>query len=322
MLYAVADAAEERFFDEAFLEELEAIAGSRGPLSAGVGDEALHERLAEFLSEGGGALGEDDFVALEGSALAERTNRLLEIARGGRSLAAVQAVENFVVFFQALVPTLAGDGARQVRRFFFRLVPTLLQVAAQDAAGGGSRLADARAALHNLETILIEISDVRLAPSEGELVFRSIDQLAGFIAAGEYEMANRIVSAQLLELIERNKLARALYRLMEAEVGIQRYLKERLGYTTPRLRVPEDAAALADYGPLRVLEEEAIGEASRLVQVHVPGLARLSDVVLQLVREDGASHALRLDSLGSAELAVPAGLYSLGLSYDPVVRRR
>jgi len=318
----VAELLQDRFFDDAFLSELEEIAGHEGPLEGARGDSALHLRLQELLRlPDGRRLGEEEFVELGSAPLTERTNALLEACRAGRTLSAVQAVENFVVFFQALVPTLDADGSRQVKRFFFRLVPTLLQIAAHDFGEGKAAVAEGRAALHNLETILIEVSDVRFAPSESELVFRSIDQLAAFIAAGEYAMASRIVSAQLLELIEKNKLARALYRLMEVEVQLQRYLKERLGYATPRLRLPEDAGALAEYGPLRVLDEESLdGETTRMIQVHVPGIPNLADVVLHLVGEDGRFHDLRLDALGSAELGVPAGMYALGLTYEPLGR--
>jgi hypothetical protein len=320
----VAELLEDRFFDDAFLSELEEIAGPEGPLEGAQADGALHLRLQEFLrTPDGGSLDEQEFVELGAAPLTERTNALLEVCRAGRTLSAVQAVENFVVFFQALVPTLDAEGARQVKRFFFRLVPTLLQIAAHDFGEGRDAVAEGRAALHNLETILIEVSDVRFAPSESELVFRSIDQLAGFIAVGEYAMASRIVSAQLLELIEKNKLARALYRLMEVEVQLQRYLREQLGYPTPRLRLPEDTAALVEYGPLRVLDEESLdGETTRMIQVQVPGIPKLSDVVLHFVAEDGRFLDLRLDALGSAELAVPAGMYALGLTYEPLGRVR
>ncbi|MGE0453946.1 MAG: hypothetical protein AB7O37_11515 [Vicinamibacteria bacterium] len=320
----MAELLEDRFFDDAFLSELEEIAGHEGPLEEAHADGALHLRLQEFLSlPGAGRLDEEGFVELAAAPLTERTNALLEVCRAGRTLPAVQAVENFVVFFQALVPTLDALGARQVKRFFFRLVPTLLQIAAHDFGDSREAVAEGRAALHNLETILIEVSDVRFAPSESELVFRSIDQLAAFIAAGEYAMASRIVSAQLLELIEKNKLARALYRLMEVEVQLQRYLKERLGYATPRLALPEDAAALSDYGPLRVLDEESQGgETTRMIQIHVPGIPNIADVVLHLVGEGGRFHDLRLDALGSAELRVPAGAYALGLTYEPPGRVR
>ena len=46
-------------------------------------------------------------------------------------------------------------------------------------------------------------------------------------------------STGLLSIISRNKLTRALFRLMEVEVSMQRYLKEKLGYSTPQVRIPE-----------------------------------------------------------------------------------
>jgi hypothetical protein len=140
---------------------------------------------------------------------------------------------------------------------------------------------------------------------------------------GEYVMASQIVSAQLLDIIARNKLARALYRLMEAEVAVQVYLKARLGRATPALELPGDLDALADFGPLRVFEEEVLGERQRLVQVHIPGLTQLTDVVLHVARPDGTeSHALRLDALGTAVLPDASGSFQLGLAWDPPRRER
>ncbi|HEU0104535.1 MAG TPA: hypothetical protein VFT38_00085, partial [Vicinamibacteria bacterium] len=76
---------------------------------------------------------------------------------------------------------------------------------------------------------------------------------------------------------------------------------------------------LADYGPLRILSEEGLdGTTRRFVQVHLPDLPILRDIVLRLVpAEGGPSHDLRFDALGSAELDVPPGTYSLGLLYEP-----
>jgi hypothetical protein len=167
--------------------------------------------------------------------------------------------------------------------------------------------------------VLLEIANVRLAPIEGELVLKSIDQMVALMSVAEYALASEMVSSQLLELIARNRLTRALYRLMEVEVGLQRYLKERRGYLTPRLRLPDDARVLADYGPVRVFEEAFLdGVRRRMIQVHVPNVPSLRDVVLHLVDEmTQRDYALRLDRLGSAELDVPDAFYSLGLSYEP-----
>ena len=44
-----------------------------------------------------------------------------------------------MVFFQALVPTLSAEGAGNIRRFFFRLAPTLIHIAYNDF---GSRQSD------------------------------------------------------------------------------------------------------------------------------------------------------------------------------------
>lgn len=312
------------FFDADFIDELEQLAAEVVARPAPGAD--LAQRFVEFLAperEGAAPLDAGGFAALPAAAMAERANRLLETCRRGPERAAVQAVENFIVFFQALVPGLTPDGASQVGRFFFRLVPTLIHIAWHDFAEDADGAREGATALENLETILIEISDVHLAPGESELVFRSIDQLAGFIAVGEYAMASRIISAQLLDIIARNKLARALYRLMEAEVAVQVYLKGRLGRPTPTLELPGDLQALADFGPLRVFEEELLGQRRRLVQVHIPGLARLTDVVLYLARADGGeSHALRLDALGTAELPASVGRFRIGLAWEPPRRER
>lgn len=312
------------FFDEEFLGELEQLAAEVVARPAPGAD--LARRFEEFLAagpQGGERLDAEGFARLPSVAMVERANRLLETCRTGPERAAVQAVENFIVFFQALVPTLPAEGAGQVGRFFFRLVPTLIHIAWHDFGEDAAAAREGAAALDNLETILIEISDVRLAPAESELVFRSIDQLAGFIAVGEYAMASQIVSAQLLDIIARNKLARALYRLMEAEVAVQVYLKERLGRPTPALELPGDLQALADFGPLRVFEEELLGERRRLVQVHIPGLARLSDVVLHLAPVGaGQPWVLRLDALGTAELPAVDGAFQIGLAWEPLRRER
>ena len=309
----------EDFFDTAFLGELEEIARS-APRSLPEKGAVLAAQLDTFLAPPGPgqtALDEESFSRLGGATLTERTAILVEIARQAGGPAA-RAVESFIIFFQALVPTLTDERAPQILRVFFRLVPSLIQLAA--AQGSRSEASEALGALHNLEAILIEISSIRLAPTESELVSRSIDHLAGFIAAGDYALANQVISEQLLGLIRRNKLARALYRIMEVEVAVQQYLKERLGYSTPEVQLPEDVPRLADYGPVRIIEEPVpLGPPRRFLHFHIPDVPFLRDIVLHLVsRETGEAHDVRLDALGGALLSgVPDGRYSLGLAYEP-----
>jgi hypothetical protein len=310
------------FFDAPLLEELRELARvvARRPDEPGAAG-GLPAKLGAFLApEAGGApLDEAAFAALSGAPLTERANRFIGLLRDAPERAAADDVENFVVFFRALVPTLSDTGSVAVKRAFFRLAPSLLQMAHDASAAQAEKGAEARAALADLERVLLEIASVRLAPLESELVLKSIDQMVAFMSAADYALASALVSTQLLSLITRNKLTRALYRLMEVEVGLQRYLKARLGYATPQVRLPGDAAALAEYGPLRIFDEPFLdGVTRRLVQVHVPNIPSLRDVVLHLVSaQTGHDHALRLDRLGSAELSLPDGLYAIGLSYEP-----
>jgi hypothetical protein len=308
----------EEFFDASFLAELEGLAATAAPDAASASQ--LPEKYAEFLAPEPGSdqpLDEEGFVRLPPARLAERTNRLIAIGRQSPRPGALQAVESFVVFFQALVPTLPDAAA--IRRAFFRLVPTLLHIAWNDFGDAEDQRREGREALQQLEAVLLEISSVRLAPTEGELVFRSIDQLGHFIGAGQYALASELIAARLLGLVARNRLTRALYRIMEVEVAVQVYLKQKLGCGSPRLRIPEDLAALSDYGPIRVLRDEAPdGGIRRYIQVQLPNLPTLRDVVLHLAREDGtASYDLRLDAVGSALLEVPPGAYGIGLIYQP-----
>ncbi len=314
----------DEFFDPTFLAELEELAAPREGLPGAwpPPTSPLQEELRAFLAPEPGsdaALDEEGFVAFPAARVAERTNLLVEMCRRGPRSETLLALENFVVFFQALLPTLSDTGAPAVKRLFFHLVPTLIHIAHNDFAEAATRRAEGIEALQNLETILIEISSVRLAPSEAELVFRSIDQMAAFIGVGEYAMANEVISSQLLSLIGRNKLTRALYRLMEVEVSVQRYLKEKLDYPTPQLRLPDDAATLADYGPLRIfMDEGPDGAPHRFIQVHLPDIEMLKDIVLHLVSQDvNVAYDLRLDGLGSALLAIPPGRYAIGFAYEP-----
>jgi hypothetical protein len=313
----------EEFFDASFLEELEGLAQAAGlavPLPPAGTD--LQRELASFLAPAPGSsapLDEQGFVCLSPVELSARTNGLVETCRRSPRREAVEVVENFVVFFQALVPTLSAEGAGEIKRAFFRLVPMLLHIAFHDFAGRDDDRAEGRLALRNLESILLEISSIQLAPTESELVFRSIDQLAALVDVGQYAMANELVSTRLLALIQKNKVTRALYRIMEVEVSVQRYLKEKLGYPTPQIRIPDDYAALEEYGPVRILRETSReGEPKTFLQVHLPNLPSLRDVVLSLVREDGLiGYEMRLDNLGSVEIDLAPATYRIGLVYQP-----
>ena len=307
------------FFDDSFLAELEGLVAGPGPATPlGPLEDDLHLRLEAVLRHQGKALEEEGFAALATEDVLERTDALLETCRLSPKRGALEAVESFIVFFQALLPTLHGEPAREIQRVFFRLVPVLLHIAWHDFAGQDEERAEGRKALKGLESILLEIAGVRLQPSESDLVLRSIDQVAGFLGAGEYAMAEGLVTNRLLALIRQNKVARALYRIMEMEVGLQRYLKEKLGYTTPQIRIPTDFAPLADYGPLRVLREDTPAGPKTYLQFQIPDLPRLRDVLVTLMREDGViGYELRLDALGSAELRLSSGTYRIGLSYQP-----
>jgi hypothetical protein len=312
----------EQFFDEAFLDELEGLAKAGEGHAPALPEVDLHARLAAFLGppqDSHVPLDAGTFQDLPEAVFRARTDILIETCRESPRRGAVEDVENFVVFIQALIPTLATDSAKEIKRAFFRLAPTLLHIAYHDFSGHEAEREEGRDALQNLENILLEISSVRLAPSEGDLVFKSIDQIAALIDSGAYDLANQLVSTRLLALIRKNKVTRALYRLMEVEVNVQRYLKERLGYSTPQIRIPEDLVALEDYGPVRVLHEDAIdGEARTYLQFQLPELPLLRDFVLTLVREEeGGTHEARLDNLGCVALEVPPGTYRMGLVYQP-----
>ena len=286
------------------------------------GARGYRETLAAFLAPlapGGPPLGEGAFLDLPPALLAERCNGLIESGRRSTRREAAQAVESFIVFFQALVPTLATGSSREVKATFFRLVPTLVQMAWDDVSDAVERRRDSRDSLGLLETILLEVSSVRLTPVESGVLFKSLDQLATLIAAGEYMLARDVVAVPLLGILRKNRVARSLFRLMEVEVALQRYLKDRLGHATPSIRIPEDVPALADFGPLRVFDEEGPDGARRVyLQVQLPDIPTLSDIVVHLSRDDGADERrLRLDGLGSVPFDVPPGLYQIGLLYEP-----
>lgn len=315
---------EEGFFEPSFIAELEDLAGAGPKTEAQALSAALQERLMAFTAPAPGSgqdrpLSEDDFVGLSGDDLTSRLNDLLALCRESSRKDPVEAVDNFIVFFRTLLPTLGSDGTHEIQRVFFRLVPTLIHIAFNDFGSSAEKRRDGRNSLRDLERVLIEISSIRLSPGERDLVFRSIDQMTGFISAGEYTMASDVISSQLLSILARNRVARALYRLMEVEVSLQAHLQERLGAATPRIRIPEDVSALEDYAPLRIFQEEAPdGVSRRFIQVQIPGISDLRCVVLHALCEDtGTTYDLRLDALGSAELRLPDGAYRLGLAYEP-----
>lgn len=276
------------------------------------------ETLARFLAPttpDGPPLSETAFQELSPGALAERCNGLLEAGRRSPRHEAAQAVESFVVFFQALVPTLSQAAAREVKATFFRLIPTLVPMAWDDGEGGGA----GGEALRLLETILLEVSSVRLTPAESEILFKSLDQLATLMGAGEHALARDVVAQPLLGILRKNRVKRSLFRLMEVEVEIQRYLQVQLGHKSPQIRVPDDLAALADYGPVRVFEErDAQGRPVHYIQVQLPDIPILSDIVVRFSRDaDDPPRDVRLDALGSGRLELAPGLYRFGLLYLP-----
>ena len=293
-------------------------------VSAAQGAEArgYRETLAAFLAplaEGQPPMGERAFLDLPTAQLAERCNVLIDAARLSSRREAAQAVESFIVFFQALVPTLAPESSREVKATFFRLVPSLVLMAFEDVGDAVERRRESHASLALLETILLEVSSVRLAPVESGMLFKSLDQLATLIAAGEHALARDVVALPLLGILRKNRLKRPLFRLMEVEVALQVYLKERLGYSTPRIRIPDDVPALAEFGPLRVFDEEGPDGVRRpYLLVQLPDLPILSDIVVHLSPEGGGEgRKLRLDGLGSVPLDLPPGLYEIGLLYEP-----
>jgi len=280
------------------------------------------ETLAAFLAPllpGEPPITEQAFLDLPTTVLGERCTGLIDAGRHSPRREAAQAVESFIVFFQALVPTLAPESSREVKATFFRLVPTLVLMAWEDLGDAADGRRDSRASLGLLETILLEVSSVRLAPVESGMLFRSLDQLATLIAAGEYSLAKDVVAVPLLGILRKNRVTRSLFRLMEVEVALQVYLKERLGHATPRIRIPDDVPALDEFGPLRVFDEEGPDGVRRAyLQVQLPDIPVLSDIVIHLSREDGSEERrLRLDGLGSVPFDLPPGLYEIGLLYEP-----
>jgi hypothetical protein len=313
-------------FDSEFMSELEGLVVDSGmAASSAAPDIQVDQGLLDALDALQAGVGEEEtlteaaFLGFSPPELAERCNVMIEACRRSPRREAAQAVESFVVFFQALVPTLGEEPAREVKATFFRLAPTLLQMAWADF---GELRQDGEAALRKLETLLLEVASVNLAPAETELLFRSLDQFSGLIAGGEYALARDLVASPLLGILRKNRVSRSLFRLMEGEVAIQKYLQERLGYDTPQVRIPEDVAALSEFGPVRVFEEQdANGHSRSYLQLELPDIPILSDIVVHLAGEKGSEpRDLRLDGLGSVELDVPPGLYRIGLAYAPEER--
>jgi hypothetical protein len=326
--HAIPDPPSEDTFDSAFLSELEGLVSDSGLKVSGVAasDTARGylEALAAFLAPlvpGGAPLNEASFLELPPTVLGERCSALVESCRRSPRREAAQATESFVVFFQALVPTLRPEPAREVKATFFRLVPTLVQMAWEEAGEGDYRI-ESKATMALIETILLEVSSVRLAPVESGLLFKSLDQLATLIAAGEWTLARDVVAGPLLQILRKNRVARSLFRLMEVEVALQGYLRERLGHETPHIRIPDDIQGLDEFGPLRVFEEEGSdGQYQVYLQVQLPDIPILSDIVVHLSGTGGDDYRLRLDGLGSVPLDLPAGLYQIGLLYEPEASR-
>ncbi len=162
----------EEFFDPSFLSELESLAGVHAALQSPVSiSSSLSERLDRFLAGPSGKrvrLSEAEFIGAPPAAVTQRAGMLLEICREAGTSDAVRSVESFIVFFQALVPTLPGESAPEVRRLFFRLAPILIQIAFNDFSDEEARRIEGRAALANLEKVLLEIASVRLTPGSGE----------------------------------------------------------------------------------------------------------------------------------------------------------
>ena len=69
--------------------------------------------------------------------------------------------------------------------------------------------------------------------------------------------------------------------------------------------------------------EEESPESGRQVflQVQLPDIPILSDIVVHLSGDGGRDFRLRLDGLGSVPLELPAGLYQIGLLYEPEASR-
>jgi len=120
-------AGENDAFDPELISELEGVvADSDRAASSAALDIEIDQGLLEALqslragSEGEPALTEAAFLGFTPPQLAERCNLLIEACRRSPRRQAAQAVESFVVFFQALLPTLRDEPAREVKARFGR----------------------------------------------------------------------------------------------------------------------------------------------------------------------------------------------------------
>ena len=144
----IPDPPSEETFDSAFLSELEGLVTDSGitvsSVAPGGRGRARLPRDARGLP---GARRARRPAAQRGrrssrcpeATLAERCNAVIESCRRSPRRDAAQAAESFVVFFQALVPTLGPEPAREVKATFFRLVPTLVQMAWEETAEGNEQ---------------------------------------------------------------------------------------------------------------------------------------------------------------------------------------
>ena len=153
------------------------------------------------------------------------------------------------------------------------------------------------------------------------MLFKSLDQLATLIAAGEYALARDVVAVPLLgHPAQEPRGALALPPDGGRGGAAGRTSRSGSGHATPRIRIPEDVAALADFGPLRVFDEEGPDGVRRALPAGAA--ARHPDPQRHrrapLARTTAADERrLRLDGLGSVPFDVPPGLYVIGLLYEP-----
>jgi hypothetical protein len=131
---------------------------SAGPdVAVGPVEDGLHRRLAAILDCDGTPLDEEAFAALSLETGLARTNALLEACRESPKQGTLDAVENLIVFFQALLPTLREPDAREMLRIFFHLVPALLHIAWHGFGEGEAESSEGRRALEGLESVLIAL---------------------------------------------------------------------------------------------------------------------------------------------------------------------
>lgn len=287
----------------------------------------LREKLLQILTpvepgKPSGPLTEDDFASLSTAQFDARANALIRICRGGTAGAA-RMVQNVVVVFWMLGQTLTGATGSSFKRLFYRFIPTLIQVAYRDFSDDEDSRAEGARALDRLQQVLVEVSSARLTPLECRHMLSSLEQLEVFIATGDYAIANSVVGVQLRRFMERNRLRRALYHLMQAEAEIDRYVRERLGRSQLSIRLPQDVPHLSDYAPLRIFHEPRRGRSQRFMELQLPNVERPADVVVRMIGTGSRGpFDKRLDPLCAVDLLVPDDSYRLGLVYDPPELRR